>query len=50
MAVSRTHQGLAGVVREALTRVHASGEYADVLERWNLSAGAVDEIGLNGGT
>lgn len=50
IAVSRVTTGLAPVLRDALTEVVESGEYADVLRRWNLEGGAVTAITLNAGT
>jgi polar amino acid transport system substrate-binding protein len=50
IAVSRTNEGLAPVLQDAMSEVLASGEYADVLARWNLQGGAVEEITLNAGT
>lgn len=50
IAVSRTDPGLAPVVHDAVRAVLASGELEDVLARWNLEAGQVEEIGFNTGT
>lgn len=50
IAVSKARAGLAPVVQKALSQVHSSGEYRQILEHWNLSVGALPAIGLNTGS
>ncbi len=50
IAVSKTEPDLAPVLQEALSQMQASGEYEEVLRRWNLEAGQLSTIGLNTGT
>ena len=47
VAVSRTRPGLAPVIERALAQIQSSGEYREVLARWNLTSGAIPNIGLN---
>lgn len=49
IAVRKDQPELRDALREAMDRVIRSGEYADVLERWDVSSGAVSTATVNGG-
>jgi polar amino acid transport system substrate-binding protein len=50
IAVPKDQTRLRDALREAMARIVRSGEYAQVLEKWGVSSGAVDQPLLNGGT
>lgn len=50
IALSKERPELRDALRGALDRVIASGEYLEVLERWDVEAGAVRAGGVNLGT
>lgn len=50
MAVPKDQPEFRDALREAMDRVIRSGEYADVLERWDVSSGAVTTATVNGGS
>jgi polar amino acid transport system substrate-binding protein len=49
IAVPKDQPGLRDALHEAMNRVIRSGEYADVLDRWGVSSGAVSAATVNGG-
>jgi polar amino acid transport system substrate-binding protein len=49
IAVPKDQPALRDALREAMDRVIRSGEYADVLDRWSVSSGAVSTATVNGG-
>ena len=38
------------VLADALTALIEDGTYAEILEKWGVEAGAIDEITINGAT
>jgi len=49
VAVRKDNPLLRDALQEALGRLIRSGEYAEVLERWDVSSGAVSSATVNGG-
>lgn len=49
MAVRREEPGLRDAVQEALSRLIRSGEYAEVLDDWGVTSGAIETASVNGG-
>ena len=49
MAVRKTDTGLRDALQEALSRLVRSGEYGEVLKRWDVDSGAVSRVTVNGG-
>lgn len=50
IAVRKDQPRLRDALREALDRLVRSGEYLQVLEKWGVSGGAVDQARVNGGS
>ena len=50
IAVAKDQQGLRDAVQGALEQLLASGVYAQVLQTWNVSSGAVHEVAVNAGS
>lgn len=50
IAVRKTDPGLRDALAEALGRLVRSGEYAEILDEWGVSSGAVSTVSINGGT
>ncbi len=48
-AVARERTGLRDALAGALDHLVDSGAYAEVLETWEVSSGAVSEVTVNGG-
>jgi polar amino acid transport system substrate-binding protein len=49
IAVAKDQQGLRDALRGGLEELLASGAYDSVLSRWNVSSGAVHDVGVNAG-
>ena len=49
IGVRKADPGLRDALAEALGRLVRSGEYAEVLEAWGVSSGAVGTVSVNGG-
>jgi polar amino acid transport system substrate-binding protein len=49
IAVRKDQPALREALREAMNRIIRSGEYAEVLDRWGVSSGAVSTATVNGG-
>lgn len=47
---AKNNRQLRDAVKGALDRVVANGTYADLLQRWNLTSGAVEAVSVNGAT
>jgi polar amino acid transport system substrate-binding protein len=50
IAVPKDEVRLRDALRQALSRLLASGEYDAVLQEWGVASGALETAGLNGGT
>ncbi|WP_197382962.1 transporter substrate-binding domain-containing protein [Mycolicibacterium mengxianglii] len=48
--VSKSHDGLEKVIQQALQKMVDDGTYAEILDRWGQSGGAMPEISINAGT
>jgi polar amino acid transport system substrate-binding protein len=50
MPIEKDREGLAEALQAALTALQEDGTYTEILEKWGVEAGAIDEITINGAT
>jgi polar amino acid transport system substrate-binding protein len=50
LAVAKDNTGLRDALRAALDKLIRSGRYADLLQRWGLTSGALTSSSINGGS
>jgi polar amino acid transport system substrate-binding protein len=49
IVVAKSQPGLRDAVQGALQTAYKAGVYADIMKRWNVTSGAVDQITINSG-
>jgi polar amino acid transport system substrate-binding protein len=50
IAIPKTNEALKTLLQKALTKIIRDGTYDEILEKWNLTAGALKTARFNGGT
>jgi polar amino acid transport system substrate-binding protein len=50
MPIEKDREGLGEAMQAALTALQEDGTYTEILEKWGVEAGAIDEITINGAT